>query len=188
MFKDLSRLFATPSRAKVLKFFVLQSELRTTPAVVSGVIGVSKTLVEKELQALARLGVITSRKQKKITQFMLDDSYPLAEQLRTFFQTTMVPSDSAIANAFRPIRGLTLLVTTGVLTQESRSSIDLLVVTKKPRDIKIGKAVKRIEAAMALPVRYAVIESEDYAGRMESYDRLLRDVFEFEHRVVLGRK
>jgi len=188
MFKDLARLFSSPSRIKVLKFFILQPDVRVPASAVSGTLGIPKALVEHELQALTRFGVLIRRKQKKATLFMLVSPPSLVDPLRAFFEETTTPSDEKIADSFRPIRGLTLLVATGVLAHEPRGGTDLLIVTKKPNDARIARAVKRLEAVIALPLRYAVLESSDYEGRLESYDRLLRDVFEFEHRIIIGKR
>lgn len=188
MFRDLARLFATPARIKLLKFFLLQPETRVSAKSVSVSIGISKRTAEEEMRALARADILSTRGQGKTLTYNLNDLAGFEDPLKTFLEQTTLPEDSQIVSAFRGVRGLTLLVTTGLLTNESRGTVDLLVVTRKPKDAKIAKAVKKIEGMIALPLRYAVLETGDYEDRLESYDRLLRDVFEFSHRVIFGRK
>ncbi|OGG43944.1 hypothetical protein A2841_03600 [Candidatus Kaiserbacteria bacterium RIFCSPHIGHO2_01_FULL_48_10] len=188
MFKDLAHLFASSARIKVLKFFILQPDVRVTAPTVSATLGAPKALVEQELRALTRFGLLECRKQKKVNFFMLESDHPVVEPLQAFFTAISMPSNDDIMGAFRKVRGVTLLIATGVLAQESRGAIDLLIVTRKPKDAQIARAVKRLEAAVALPLRYAVLESGDYESRLESYDRLLRDVFEFSHRIIVGRR
>ncbi|MEK9177267.1 MAG: hypothetical protein AAB923_03140, partial [Patescibacteria group bacterium] len=70
----------------------------------------------------------------------------------------------------------------------SRGALDLLIVTSRPRDPSIVRAMKRAERLMAMPLRYSILEPKNYDERLEARDRLLRDVFEFNHRVLIGRK
>ena len=188
MFRDLARLFANPARIKILKYFVLQPDAKASAKPLATTIGVSIHSTEEELRALQRAGILGSRKQGKTTYYTLSRINGLNDSLRTFLDETTLPSDSRMIEILRSIRGLTLVVATGMLAKEPRSSVDLLIVTKRPKDERIAKAVRKLEGLIALPVRYAVLESDDYGGRLESYDRLLRDVFEFEHRVIFGRK
>jgi hypothetical protein len=60
-------------------------------------------------------------------------------------------------------------------------------VTRNPDEPQIAKAVKKIESLAAIPIRYAVLEVEEYLGRRQAYDRMLRDIFEYSHRVILER-
>ncbi len=188
MFKDLVRLFASSARIKVLKFFVLQPETRAVSSAVADIIGVPKKTVENEMRALVHVGILIRRAQTKATVFTLNNAHSLAAPLRVFFDMTTVPSNTKILEVFRDVRGVTLLVATGILAHEPRGSVDLLIVTKKPRDSRLKRAVKRLEVLLALPLRYAVLEFGDYTGRLESYDRLLRDIFEFEHRIIIGKR
>ena len=188
MFQELARLFVTPTRIKLLKFFVLQPDNRVTGKSAATTVGVSARAVESELRALVRADIVSVRKQGKASVYALNTAHQLVQPLREFLDTTTLPPDQVLVETLRGIRGLTLIVATGVLADEPRGSVDLLIVTKKPNDARIAKAIKRLESIMALPLRFAVLELEDYRGRLESYDRLLRDVYEFNHRVIFGRR
>jgi hypothetical protein len=188
MFKELSRLFATPARIKILKYFILQPDLRATGVTVASTVGISKRIAEDELKGMVRAGILSSRKQGKTIVYALTRSNGFEDALRRFLDETTLPEDFRIIEMLRGVRGLTLVVATGTLASEPRGSVDLLIVTRKPKDSRIAKSVRRLESLVALPIRYAVLETKDYEDRLESYDRLLRDVFEFNHRIIFGKK
>ncbi len=185
MFRDVVRLLTSTTRAKLLKFFLFQTDGRANLATTVATLGLKKSPVEKELLQLARMGILI-KKQTKDKIFLVNYAHPLVEPLRIFLEATTLPTDREIKDAFRGVRGLSLLIASGALARESRSSIDLLiVVAKNPHDPHIIQAVKRAERLSALPLRYAVFAAKDYEERIQAYDRLLRDVFEFSHRIII---
>ncbi len=188
MFQDVARLCSSVSRLKVLKFFLLQPEARAGAEAVASTLGIPKAVVLRELRALAGQGILAYRRQGKTLLWGANTSHPLAQDLRSFLEVATLPEDAIIARAFKNISGITLVVAAGTLARETHGSIDILVVTKKPKDPRIAQAVRVIERTTALPIRYAVLEAVDYAERFEARDRLIRDVLEYTHRIIIGRK
>ncbi len=188
MFKDVAQFCSSVSRLKLLKFFLLQPESRATAIAVAAVVGVPKNVVQRELRSLARYKILSSRKVGKNILWSVNASHPYAKSLRAFLEMATLPDDSVIVASFRGVSGITLLVAAGTLAGESRGVIDVLVVTKKPKDPRIALAIRSLERTAALPLRYAVLEVKDYAERLEARDRMLRDVLEFSHRIIIGRK
>lgn len=187
MFKELSKLFTSSNRIKLLKFFSSQPLDRFTAADAAASLGMPKKTADVELKALARLGIIQKRSQPKKVWYAYAPQHQYADAVKAFLDATTQPADKTISSAFRGVGGTTMLVASGVLTRDPRSSLDLLIVTRRPKHPGIPKAVKKIESGVALPLRYAVLEAKEYKGRLEANDRLLRDVFDFAHRVVMGR-
>ncbi|MBI3573729.1 hypothetical protein HY090_01630 [Candidatus Kaiserbacteria bacterium] len=199
MFQDLARIFENGKRAKLLKFFMFQSDVRATAASAGAAIGIPKKAAEREARALLRADLLISRKQPrrkvgvpteasgKNILYSANPSHPWREAVHAFLDATTLPDDRAILSAFRGVSGLTLIVATGVLARDERSSLDLLIVAKKKKNPKIARGVFKAESLTGLPLRFAVLEPLKYKERLEANDRLLRDVFEFNHRLILGR-
>lgn len=186
MFPDIARLFASPLRIKLIKFFALQPESRFEPTAVAKALSAGKDAVRTELASLARIGILGAKAGKGSRTFAWNADYPRARAIQNFVLDTTAPDDKTVQSVFRPL-GVHLVIVAGALAEETRSSADLLIVTKRPGDPRIAKAVRRLEAMTAVPIRYAVMEVGEYVSRRESYDRLLRDITDFRHRVVLSR-
>lgn len=187
MFSELVRLFTNIPRAKVAKFFLLQKEIRATAEQVASLIGLTKDAVRREAAALSRMGLLIDRRSGASNVYSLASNHPYASELRDLLKVATSANDKEIADFFRDVPGLSVLVVTGILTDEERSSLDLLIVTRRPNDKRVHSAVRRLEKHLALPLRYAVLETREFRERMEARDRLLRDVFEYSHRVVAGK-
>ena len=187
MFRELSRLFASPSRLKLLKYFVLQPNVKATAKDAAQTVGIARATAETELRSLARSGVLTGKRNGKKLLYSFSPNYRHADALSAFLESVTRPEDKTIADAFKGVPGVTLLVATGILARDIRPEVDLLVVTRRPKDMRIERAVRKVEANASIPIRYAVLEAREYEQRLVARDRLLRDVFEFTHNVILGR-
>lgn len=188
MFKDVAQLLHSPTRIKILKFFIFQPDVRATAKVVAGTIGVSQSSLEKEIRALVRHNIISARRQGKSIFYTVNRAHYLREALELFLQSATNVDHRIIADVFRGTRGLTCAVASGMLVDDSRATIDLLLVVRKKHayDPGITRAMKRAEKLIALPLRYAVLEVKEFEERFEARDRLLRDVFEFPHAILFG--
>lgn len=187
MFRDLATLLGSPQRIKALAYVLKHPEGEGIASECAAVTGLSRQVALKELNALVRLDIIRARTANKEKKFFGNENDILFTPLKNLLVDATTPDDKMILGAFRGTRGLWMMVAAGALVDDSHSSVDLLIVCRNPEDAKIAKAVKKIEAYAAIPVRYAVLEVDEYLGRRQAYDRLLRDIFEYSHRVLLER-
>lgn len=187
MFQDLTFLFKNPLRLRVVTYFVRQPGEWMSVADVASIVGSTRQSVSRELAQLVRFGLLTSRTQGKTKTFKVNETDELFEPLKHFLGWVTNPIDKEIVAAFKGVRGVVLIVAAGLLTNEPKSSLELLIVTKNPEDKKIDKAVKKLETCAAVPLRYAILDEDEYYDRRQAYDRLLRDVFEYEHRIVVEK-
>ena len=186
MFADLARLFSSPLRLKVIKFFALQPDERFALADVVSALGAPRKSVQAELRSALRLGILQPKVGRDGRMYMWNSAYPRAQSIQQFVIDATTPDDKVVADIFRRL-GVSTVVAAGILAQESRGDVDLLLVTRRPKDARLALAVKKLESLSAVPIRYAVMEVEEYKTRTMAYDRMLRDIFDFRHRVILGK-
>ncbi len=187
MFKDISKIMGSTLRVRVLVFFIGQSEVWGNARDVACVLGAPRASVQKELTALVHLRMLRVRKVRGGCLYHIDEKDGLFTPIQTFVRDTLLLMDVDLASIFRTDRNTTLVVASGVITQEPRSSVDILIVSKKPNDKKTERIIKKAEAFIALPIRYVVLEEGEYHDRTQAYDRMLRDIFEYNHRVLFDR-
>lgn len=185
MFKRLSALFATPIRVKVLAY-TFRSPAGGTVQECAQVAGASAPLVMKEFNALAKTGIITYRIVGGRKSYVPNPVHAMAPAVAALL-AAFAPTDAEITKIFAPARGIQLLIITGMLAGDDRNRADLLIVARNPSDKAIVRSVKQLERAMSIPLRYALMTREDYDARRQGADRLIRDTFEYPHRVLIER-
>ena len=190
MFTELSRLAATPLRLKILKFYTFQPESSHTVRAVANALGSTADRVATELRALVACDIMVQRGKEvgAARAYKLNEDNPIAKPLAVFLEIATLPDVRELAACFRGVRGLSLVVVAGVLLHEGRGAVDLLVVTSRPKDPSVTKAITKAERLMAAPLRYLILDPSEYDDRIEVRDRLVRDIFEFRHRVLIGKR
>ena len=187
MFRDLATLMNSPLRIKALAYVLKRPNEEGTASELAAAIGSTRESALRELNALVRLGMVRARGTVRDRKFVPEENDVLYEPVRELLVKTTTPDGKDIVEAFRGVRGLWLVVAAGALMDDNRSEVDLLIVSRSPNDAKIAKAVKKVEVLAAIPVRYAVLGVEEYLGRKQAYDRMLRDIFEYSHEVILEK-
>ena len=81
-----------------------------------------------------------------------------------------------------------LVVTSGIFIKNHDSRVDLLIVGDKMKRGKIEEGIKRIEAEIGMELVYAVFETKEFLYRLNMYDKLVRDILDYPHEVVLPAK
>jgi hypothetical protein len=187
MFKTLSVAAASPLRLKVLSYIARTAPEESDAGIIAKVLMASKGRIAREVTALVRTGLISARMVKRIPHYSLNPAHELSEHLPEFLAIIANPGKQDIARAFAGTRGVILVVACGALARDTRSGVDLLVVSKRPADRGIARSVHKVEAMAAYPVRYAVLSAEEYFERRQVYDRLLRDIFDYRHMIALQK-
>ena len=83
---------------------------------------------------------------------------------------------------------MSLLLAAGIFINDPKSRLDLLIVGDRLKKGILEKIVKSIEADIGKELSYAVFDNADYVYRLSMYDKLVRDVLDFPHEVIIDKK
>lgn len=187
MFRILASLMRSPLRIRVLSYFFRRPDSENTVSDAAATLSFSRSSVAREIAALVRLGVLQQRTTRRVGHFRANMSLDFAQELSEFLKVTN-PTPRETLAALRGIRSLSLLVISGALMNEDRSSIDILIVAKNASGSHIDRAIRKAEALVALPLRCVVFTPDEFKERREAHDRVIRDTFEFRHQILVDRR
>lgn len=183
---SLERLFGSPTRLRLLRLFLFNKDMgfqfddivRRTKLPPDSVRSVLNELIASKL---------LQKKASHPAQYRVNLRFEHLAAIDAFIrQTTSVrPTDVAIA--LKKAGALKLIALSGLFTGTVESQVDLLVVGDNLNDRALTNAVRALEAELGREIRYASFVTTDFRYRMGVYDRLLRDVFDYPHRLVLDK-
>ncbi|MEO6536101.1 MAG: hypothetical protein ABIT47_00255, partial [Candidatus Paceibacterota bacterium] len=183
----LARLFGSYARLKLLRLFVFNDDMSfTIPDIVERT-KTPKDAVRKEVSALVTCGLIRKRAGKGGVQYVANRKFQYFDALQSFIRSTTNLSDTDIVTSFKRAGAIRLVVLTGLFTGALETKVDLLIVGDKLEDKQLESSVRALEADLGRELRFASFSTEDFAYRRGVYDRLLRDIFDFPHRVIFDR-
>lgn len=185
--ESFAKIFGSNARLKTLRLFVFNQHIAFTPAEVAQRTKLSKDAVRSELIDLLAAGLVRKKGKKHLVQYQTNLRFEQLEALNTFIRdTTNVHSRDIIA-VLKRAGMLRLVALSGLFTGVLESQIDLLVVGDLLEERVLVNAVHSLEAELGREIRYAAFTTADFQYRFGVYDRLLRDVFDYPHRLLIDK-
>jgi hypothetical protein len=80
-----------------------------------------------------------------------------------------------------------LVVVSGIFVGEWDGRLDVLIVGDRIRERTLQSRIRLLESEIGKEVRYATLTVQDFLYRLNLNDRLIRDVFDYPHRIVHDR-
>jgi len=183
----LARIFGSFARLKLLRLFLFNDDQGFTLSDIVTRTKTPKDAVRKELLLLAAADLIRKRKVTGGVAYSVNKKFTYFEGLKTFFRTTTNLDNATMIQALKKAGNIRLIVLSGLFTGEVETKIDLLVVGDKLDDKYLLAGVHTLEALLGRELRFASFTTEDFRYRLGVYDRLLRDIFDFSHRVIFDK-
>ena len=87
----------------------------------------------------------------------------------------------------RSVGALKLIVVAGIFVGQWEDALDLLIVGDRIKERALLKKIKQLEAEVGKDIKFTSMSTADFFYRQNLSDRLLRDVFDYPHKIVLDR-
>ena len=193
----LGKLFGSAARVKILRFFLFNQDDIYERWEISEHTGVSSKKVSSELTILKNIGFVKQNsgvveedgKKVKIKGWMIDNKFPYLDSLKNFLLHTTALKGDDIKNTLKSVGKVKYLVLSGVFTQNEEVRIDILIVGDGIKQGMLKNGIKKLESELGKEINFAQFTTADFEYRQGIYDRLIRDVFDNPHKVLIdGRK
>ncbi|OGG92827.1 hypothetical protein A2609_03600 [Candidatus Kaiserbacteria bacterium RIFOXYD1_FULL_47_14] len=185
--KPLAKIFGSPARLKILRLFVFSQDVAFTLADVMERIKLSKEIAHRELFELLESGFLRKKGSRSSASYQVDPRFEFLSSLNVFIRETTSVRPRVIMAALRRAGTLQLVVLSGFFTGVIESQIDLLIVGDHLEERTLAQVVHSLEAELGREIRYASFATADFRYRNGVYDRLLRDVFDYPHRLLIDK-
>jgi hypothetical protein len=126
-------------------------------------------------------------KAKKIKGWTLNQKFPQKTALQDFLIDITSISKGDLLKRLSRVGRLRLVVLSGIFIHDLESRVDILIVGEHLKKRSIETAIHSLEARIGREITYAVFETSDFTYRMSIYDKLVRDVLDYPHQVILDR-
>jgi DNA-binding Lrp family transcriptional regulator len=194
----LTILFGSQARVKLLRFFLFNPSKEFTFDDISKRSRLVRRTARTEITALEKAGVIKKKQiyvQKeegsetkvRAQGYALNKKFTELQALQTFlFETAPINGKTVLAH-LRKAGPIDFICVAGIFVKDFEHRLDILVAMKKLPTGKVENAIRSLEAELGIEIRFASFTSEDLIYRVGMYDKLIRDVFDYPHEVILDR-
>lgn len=185
--QHLSQIFSSPARLKMLRLFVFNPDTSFTPSDVTIRTKLSREAVRRELADLQSARFLRKKGERTTARYQLNPRFEHREALSTFIRETTSVQPAHILSMLKRAGSLRLVVLSGLFSGIIEPQIDLLIVGDNLNERTLAASVHSLEADLGREIRYAFFPTADFRYRMGVYDRLLRDVFDYPHRLLVDK-
>jgi len=180
----LGKILGNPARVKIMKLFLMNRDSGFASKDVVKRIRGNSNIVRREIKLLGSIGFIKKRSEK----YFFNHSFKYAPELEALLISSDTLNKQSIGDNFKKVGQIKLLIISGKFIKERDSRVDMLIVGDKIKKGKIEQEIKKLEAEIGSELLYAVFDTKDFIYRLDMYDKLIRDVLDFPHEVVLQAK
>ena len=183
----LGKILGNGARVKIMRLFLLNKSKSFKNKDIVKRSRVDADIVRRELRLLASVDFIKKR-YSAFSDWSFNYSFKYAKE----FEDLLVRSDSlnrkTILNNLKKAGQIKLVVVSGVFIKNDNSRVDLLIVGDKMKKGKIEKGIRKLEAEIGTELIYAIFDTKDFIYRLKMYDKLVRDILDYSHEVLLQVK
>lgn len=185
--EPLAKIFGSPARLRLLRLFMFNQSVGFTLVELSDRAKLSSDAVRHELTDLIAAGLIRKKGARAAARYQVNPKFEHLTALDTFIRETTSVRPQDILVSLKRAGALRLVVLSGLFTGMLEPQIDLLIAGDHLEERSLASAVRGLEAELGREIRYASFPTADFRYRRGVYDRLLRDVFDYPHRVLLDK-
>ncbi|HVU06408.1 MAG TPA: hypothetical protein VHE10_01300 [Candidatus Paceibacterota bacterium] len=199
----LSNLLGSELRVRMMRLFLFNPDREFDASEIVAKTGEKPRDIEKEAAAFVKMGLLKKvravriikikkgrqviEKRAKVRAFALDHRFKYREALADFLLKTHSLENRAVIKRLEKAGRIKAVVVSGIFTGNTDSRLDLFVVGDNVKNSSMDRIVKGIESDMGKDIRYTVLSGPDYAYRVSMNDKLVRDVIDFPHMVLLDK-
>lgn len=198
----LGTLFSSDPVVKIMRLFLFHPHTPYDRIDIGSFAKVKATSVTTEVNLLLKVGFLKQKnftkealpkkngvlqKRKRTKGWVLNKDFKYRKALHQLLINTDLLSNASILKRIKNVGVLKLVLISGVFLQDVDARVDLLVVGNNIKKGVLNTAVKSLEAEIGTEVRYTFFETDEFMYRFGMYDKLVRDILEYQHIKILDK-
>lgn len=194
-------MFGSAGRVKIMKLFLFNSEDYFEKNQVVKRTKISSDIVVKELKLLEDINLIKKKtyqkaqiskktgktNKKKVQGYILNPDFPALKPLKNLLINQEPLQYGDLIKRLGRAGKVKLIIISGIFLQLDDSRVDLFIVGDDMKDRSLKNTINYMETEIGHELRYSVLETKDFSYRMSVCDRLVRDVLDYPHEIIIDK-
>jgi len=197
----LENLFGSKTRVKLLNLFFENPDNCFYVREIVRKLKENINSVRREIINLEKIGVIAivpwdmlnsedeevqKGKKEKRKYYQINKEFIVFDELRSLISKSKLLLDKTSLEKLKHIKGIKLLVLSGIFVDDRRARTDMLIVGTVKRET-IKRIISRMERSFDHPLRYSIMTQREYNYRNGMTDRFLFEVMEGKKIVIVDK-
>ncbi len=193
----LAVLFGGAASVKLLRLFLFNPQSVFSFDDIARRARLVRRTARTELNTLERAGVIHRKylyeaisgsvRKRRVLGYALDLNFPLRTPLQAFLFATAPINSQTMLKYVRKTGSFDVIIAAGVFMGEFDRRLDVFLVAKNVPEKKVEQAIRALEAELGIEIKYAFLKTDEFKYRMNMRDKLVRDVSDYPHQVLVDK-
>jgi len=180
----LGKILGSHTRVKVMRLFLLNSKKGFIRKDIITRSRVNPATLDREIKLLASVNFI----KKHNNAWFFEPAFKYKAELERLLIGSDTLDEKNIIDNFKKAGRLKLLLLSKNFIKNEDTRVDLLIVGDQLKRGKIEEEIHKLEAEMGTELVYVVFDTQEFFYRIKMYDKLVRDILDFPHKIVLQSK
>lgn len=198
MEQSINALFGSKTRVKLLNLFFNSPDQKFYVREISRTIDEQVNSVRRELTNLESVGVVKNSTEDRKIYYQANQRFKYYLPLRVIFAGVKIGDSISVDKKTADIdkwqselsdiqKEVELLVLFGVLADDPKSNIDMLLVGDN-YEHKLSEWASNIENKEGRELNYMILSMEDFYYRYTTQDTFIKGLFESSHKVIFDKE
>lgn len=188
----LETLFSSQPRVQILRTFLFQPQAKLSARDIAKHAGVAASTARSHAQDLAEIELLNEIEAENgnstpAISWQLNSDSKLREPLHeiVLMHQEITPAD--ISKRLQKVGDVSLLILSGIFSGTDNRPVDVLIAGDDIDASKLSRSLTRIEKSFGTELRYTHFSKDEFNYRYNVYDRLIRDVLDYPHHVLVDQ-
>ena len=185
MSEIFSQLFDSRTRARLMKFFMLNDKQAYSVKELVGKNKMTSSQISRELIRLERIKMIASRSKKGVKYFQTNTDFTFYPELKSLVVKSNTLPECYSLGKIKDIGKIKLALMSGVFLNYPKGQADLLIVGDELSRAKVNHLLENLEAEVGKEINYSLMSSEEFKYRTDMLDKFIMDFLEGPYEEIL---
>ncbi len=185
MSEIFSQLFDSRTRARLMKFFMLNDRHDFLVAEIVKKNKLTFRQVAGELNRLERIRMILPRLKKGKKYYRTNEAFIFYPELKSLVVKSNTLPECRSLGRIKSLGKIKLALISGVFLNHPKSQSDLLIIGDELSRAKLKHLLESLEAEVGKEINYSVMNSEEFKYRTDMLDKFIMDFLEGPYEEII---
>jgi len=187
MVEILESLFGSKSRARMLRFFLLNPDQEYSIAEAAKKNMLKITDAKREIKSFKKIKFIIEKTKKRKKFYRLNPDFIFQPELKSLVAKSNTHPQCKILKKIKGVGNVKLAVVSGIFLNYPKSKADLILAADNVNRRKLNNLISNLEAELGKEVRYVLMSSEELKYRVNMMDRFILDFIKDPHDEIVNK-
>lgn len=187
MSETLEVIFGSKTRARLLRFFLLNPERESSVAELTERNMLKDAEVKREVSNFKKIKFIIEKTKKQKKYYQLNTNFSFYPELRSLVIKSNIYPQCESLGKIKNIGQVSLAVVSGVFLNYPKSKADMVIVANNVSRGKLKNFMNDLEAEIGKEINYVLMTNEELKYRLNMTDRFILEFLRGPHDEIINK-